>query len=281
MKLGAYFRLMRFHKPAGTLLLWLPTAWALWMANEGAPSLELLIYFLVGTVLMRAAGCVVNDIADRHIDRHVKRTCMRPLTAGEVTITEAMVLLFSLLLAALYVVTQLPLLCLFYAWVALFITVLYPFCKRFSQAPQLVLGIAFSMGIPMAYTASGVVFNRAMYLLFILNFAWIVAYDTMYAMADREDDVQIGVKSTAVLFAQYDRAIIMLLQIAFHALWLYLAVTLQYAVSFYGFWAAALGILVYQQQLISQRDAHAYIAAFSTNVWYGILMWCALIVSFA
>lgn len=277
MKLGAYLRLMRVHKPVGTLLLWIPTAWALWMANRGEPPLKLLIYFFLGTVVMRAAGCIVNDIADRHIDIHVKRTCMRPLTTGEVSLVEALLLSTILLIGAFFIVIKLPLLCFYYALLAVFITVLYPFCKRFLQAPQLVLGVAFSMGIPMAYAASGVPFNTPALLLFMLNFAWIVSYDTMYAMADREDDLRIGVKSTAVLFAQYDRLIIMLLQITFHAAWLYLATTLQYSAWFYGCWLAALGVLVYQQQLISKRDAHAYFAAFSTNVGYGLLMWGALI----
>lgn len=280
MKLGvcpSYLRLMRIHKPVGTLLLWAPTAWALWIANQGAPSAALLIYFLLGTFFMRAAGCIMNDIADRHIDKHVKRTCMRPLTTGEVSLFEALILIAVLLFAAWLIVLQLPVVCFYYALLALVITAIYPFCKRFLQAPQLVLGLAFSMGIPMAYAASGVSFNVTMLLLFILNFAWIVAYDTMYAMADKEDDLRIGVKSTAIFFAEYDRLIIMLLQVLFHAIWLYLALILQYSRWFYGCWFAAIFILVYQQQLISQRNAKASFSAFSTNIWYGLLMWAALL----
>lgn len=277
MKLGAYLRLMRAHKPAGTLLLWIPTAWALWLANHGAPPVSLLAYFLLGTIFMRAAGCIVNDIADRHIDRHVTRTCMRPLTTGEVSLFEALWLIALLLGAALSIVIKLPVICFYYALLALFITIIYPFCKRFLQAPQLVLGVAFSMGIPMAYSASGVMLNTTALLLFILNFAWIVSYDTMYAMADREDDLRIGVKSTAVLFADYDRFIIMMLQISFHMIWLYLAFTLQYSMLFYCCWLAALTVLIYQQQLMSQKNANASFSAFSTNVWYGLIMWGALI----
>ena len=275
--MGAYFRLMRFHKPAGTLLLWIPTAWALWIVNQGSPSSLLLFYFLLGTVLMRAVGCVINDIADRKIDKHVKRTRTRPLTTGEVSLSEALWLIFFLLLAAFLIVMQLPILCFYYALVALLITVVYPFCKRFFQAPQLVLGLAFSMGIPMAYAASGVRFNTTMLLLCLLNFAWIVAYDTIYALVDREDDLRIGVKSTAVLFAHHDHFIVMMLQVFFHMLWLYLAYLLGYSMSFYGFWAAAALVLVYQQQLMSQRNDQAYLSAFSTNSWYGLLMWLALI----
>lgn len=277
MKWGAYFRLMRFHKPVGILLLWIPTAWALWMANHGTPPLRLIIYFLSGTILMRAAGCVINDIADRNIDKHVTRTRLRPLTTGEISVREAVLLFILLLLAALLIVLQLPILCLYYAITALVITIIYPFCKRFFEAPQLVLGLAFSMGIPTAYAASNVAMDQSMLLLFLLNFAWIVVYDTMYAMADREDDLRIGVKSTAVLFGQYDRVIIMLFQIVLHGLWFYLAWTLHYSLLFYSFWLAAGAILVYQQMLMKQQNPTAYFAAFSVNIWYGLLMWCALI----
>jgi 4-hydroxybenzoate polyprenyltransferase len=269
---------MRFDKPAGTLLLWIPTAWALWLANQGAPSLKLIVYFLLGTVLMRAVGCVINDMADRHIDKHVKRTCMRPLATSEVSLSEAIGLVGIMLLAALLIVTQLPILCFYYASFAVFITIFYPFCKRFIQAPQLVLGVAFSMGIPMAYAATGVKVNMATLLLFIINFAWIVSYDTMYAMADREDDLLIGVKSTAVLFAEYDRLIIMLLQISFHLAWLYLAISLQYSMAFYACWVVAWFILISQQALLSKRNTASCLAAFSKNVWYGLVMWGALIV---
>ena len=278
MKLGAYFRLMRFHRPAGILLLWLPTAWALWIANSGTPTFKLISYFLFGTIVMRAAGCIVNDIADRHIDKHVKRTNMRPLTTGEVGLPEAVALLGLLLVIALFIVLQLPILCLYYAFVALFITMFYPFCKRFFEAPQLILGIAFSMGIPMAYAASGITFSSDMLVLFILNFAWIISYDTMYAMVDRNDDLRIGVKSTAVLFAQYDQLIIFILQLFFHAIWIFLGITMHYSPWFYGFWVGALVVLAYQQKLISQRDTCSYLQAFSSNVWYGLWMWCALMV---
>ena len=279
MNWGAYYRLMRFDKPVGILLLWIPTAWALWMANHGAPPMWLMIYFLLGTIVMRAAGCIINDIADRNIDKHVTRTRLRPLTTGEISVREAIVLFVLLLLIALYIVLQLPMLCFYYAIVALLITILYPFCKRIFDAPQLVLGLAFSMGIPMAYAASNVGVNLSMSLLFVLNFAWIVAYDTMYAMADRDDDLRIGVKSTAVLFGHYDRVIILLLQFVLHSLWLCLAWVMQYSLIFYGFWLAAGGVLAYQQYLMNQKNPTAYFAAFSVNVWYGLVMWYALILS--
>lgn len=276
MKWGAYWRLMRFTKPSGILLLWFPTAWALWIANHGLPSRSLLIYFSVGTVLMRAAGCIINDMTDRHIDIHVARTDKRPLATGEVSLLEAFILLIFLLLSALYIVIQLPIACFYYAVVALLITILYPFCKRFFEAPQMVLGLAFSMGIPMAYLASHVAIDTNMLLLFLLNFAWIVAYDTMYAMADRKDDLRIGVKSTAVLFAESDCAFIASLQVFFHLLWLYLAYRMECSSWFYWWWLASLLLLSYQQYLIGQRNTGAYLKGFSMNVGYGLLMWLAL-----
>ncbi len=280
MKYRAYLRLIRFHKPAGTLLLWLPTAWALWLVNKGSPPLSLILLFLAGTFLMRSAGCVVNDIADRHIDLHVKRTQLRPLTCGEVSLTEALLILIALLLGALLVLVQLPSACFYYALFAVFITVLYPFCKRFIQAPQLVLGIAFSMGIPMAYAASHVLPNNAMYYLLLINFLWILTYDTQYAMADREDDVRIGIKSTAILFADYDKVIIGTLQITFHALWLPLAHQLLYSSFFLSGWIFAALILFYQQTLIAKRDSGSCLKAFSANSYYGLVMWIALVLSY-
>jgi 4-hydroxybenzoate polyprenyltransferase len=276
MKGKAYYRLMRFHKPVGILLLWLPTAWALWLANKGAPPAGLFVYFLLGTIVMRAAGCVVNDIADRHVDRHVHRTRARPLTTGEVSLPEAFIIVFTLLLMALFIVVQLPMVCFYYALAALVITVIYPFCKRFFDAPQLVLGLAFSMGIPMAYAASGLLINSTMVLLFILNFCWIVSYDTMYAMVDREDDLRIGVKSTAILFAPYERSIILILQLLFHSLWLLIAIKDQPSLWFYVIWFLALMVLAYQQWLIRSFDTKGYFRAFSSNVIYGLLMWCGL-----
>lgn len=279
MKWNAYWRLMRFDKPAGTLLLWFPTAWALWLANKGTPSLKILILFFSGTVVMRAAGCVINDIADRNIDKHVQRTMLRPLTSGDVSLKEALVLLGTLLFMALLILINLPRECFYLGCIALFISILYPFCKRFFSAPQFILGLAFSMGIPMAYVASGVSLNSESILLFVLNFSWIVAYDTMYAMTDKEDDLRIGVKSTAIYFANYDRLIIGLLQCVMHGLWLYWALNIHALIGFYIFWLASAVILVYQQQLIRQRERMQCFKAFLISVYYGALMWLAVIVS--
>ncbi|MCP0913509.1 MULTISPECIES: 4-hydroxybenzoate octaprenyltransferase [Legionella] len=277
MRLGSYFRLMRFHKPVGILLLWFPTAWALWIANNNNPPVQLIAYFLLGTVFMRAAGCVVNDIADRNIDKHVKRTKERPLTCGEVNLAEALILLLILLFAALLIVMQLPAACFYYALFAVVITVLYPFCKRFLQAPQLVLGLAFSMGIPMAFSASHALFDYRFVLLLAINFAWIIAYDTMYAMVDRADDLRIGVKSTAIFFADYDRMAILFLQISFHSSWLVLAYFMHLSSLFYAGWGLAALVLLYQQQLVNSRIEKACFKAFSCNNWYGLIMWLGII----
>ncbi len=274
MKWRAYWQLMRFDKPIGILLLWFPTAWALWLANKGAPSFRLFLLFLSGTVIMRAAGCVMNDLADRDIDKYVTRTQKRPITAGEVSLTEAGGLLLLLLTAAFLILINLPWNCIYLGFVALFISFLYPFCKRFFNTPQLVLGLAFSMGIPMAYLASGVSLNRECALLFLINFFWIVSYDTMYAMTDKADDLRIGVKSTAIYFASYDRLIIGVLQGLLHGLWLYWAQGL-----FYFFWLAAGCVLFYQQVLINQREPEKCFKAFRISAYYGALMWFGIIVS--
>lgn len=277
MKGGSFLRLMRFDKPVGILLLWFPTAWALWLANGGMPSFALLLYFLLGTVCMRSAGCVVNDIADRHIDTQVKRTRSRPLATGEVGLLDALGLLVVLLLAALLIVIQLPVACFYYALIALLITVTYPFCKRFLEAPQLVLGIAFSMGIPMAFAASGTAFTLNAYLLFILNAAWIVSYDTMYAMVDKAYDLRIGVKSTAIWFGEHDRVILTGLQGFFHGLWLVISYALPVSTFFYIAWGAGGMVLFYQQRLIATREPDDCFKAFISNYWYGGIMWIAVI----
>jgi len=279
MNWGAYWRLMRFHKPVGILLLWYPTAWALWTANKGFPPLGLLALFLVGTTLMRAAGCVINDIADRHVDKHVARTKMRPLTSGELRLTDAFAVLICLLFGALIVLVNLPAACFPWALVALVITFIYPFCKRFFDAPQLVLGLAFSMGIPMSFVASNVALNSLCLILFVLNFAWIVAYDTMYAMTDIHDDKLIGVRSTAIFFGRYDLLSIGLLLSLMQALWLCWAFLMAAGPLFFLGWLVASLILVYQHKLIKHRVPAACFSAFLISAYYGGVMWIAVMVA--
>lgn len=281
MKLGSYFRLMRFNKPVGIALLWFPTAWALWLANQGHPPIELIALFFFGTIIMRAAGCIINDIADRKLDPFVSRTKYRPLASGELSLKNALIAFVILLSFALVIVIQLPLLCFYYALIALALTILYPFCKRFFQAPQVVLGMAFSMGIPMAYSASNVLVNWEVIILIVINFAWIVSYDTMYAIVDRADDLKIGIKSTAVLFGQWERWVILCLQLSLHILWLGLAFKLGFSGAFYLFWGLGAVVLLYQQMLVHSRVEASCFKAFLMNVWYGALMWLAVIVAFS
>lgn len=276
MAMTAYFRLMRLDKPVGIFLLWLPTAWALWIANQGYPPVSLVVYFALGTVLMRSAGCVVNDIADRHIDQHVQRTRLRPLTTGEVSLQAALGLLFFLLLAALLVLVNLPIACFPYAVFAVAITALYPFCKRFFQAPQFILGVAFSMGIPMAFVASAQAMTFEAWLLLAINFCWIVSYDTMYAMADKTDDLRVGIYSTAIWFGNYDYRIILLLQGMFQLLWLMLGGYLTDPAWFYMAWVLSNAVLGYQQFLIKTRNPKACFRAFQFSVCYGLIMWLGI-----
>lgn len=274
MTFKPYIQLMRLEKPIGILLLWFPAAFALWVANHGEPPFHLMFYFLFGTIVMRSAGCVVNDLADRHVDKHVSRTAQRPLTTGAVSVPEAIALLILLLFLAFFIVIQLPAHCFYYALVGLSVTILYPFCKRFIQAPQLVLSLAFSVSIPMVYTASGVNLNTDTLLLLILNILWVVAYDTMYAMVDRADDLKLGVKSTAVLFGTNDRWIIGVLQTVMHVLWLFM--TYHFGKVFYLGWMIAALVLIYQQYLIADREPKACFKAFQWSAAYGLVMWLAL-----
>ncbi len=276
MKWNAYYRLMRLDKPIGIALLWYPTAWALWLANNQHPSFKLVILFFLGTVFMRSAGCVINDIADRHLDKHVHRTQFRPLTSGELHLDEALILLGVLLMMSATILLYLPFSCIVWAVFAALITIIYPFCKRFINAPQLILGIAFSMGIPMVYVASGKPLDINTIFLLILNFLWTVAYDTMYAMADKEDDLKIGIKSTAIYFAHYDKFIIGLLLWSMHFLWLFIGWNTGLTCSFYLLWAIGPAVLMHQQKLIKRRVDKQCFQAFLVSAYYGALMWGAL-----
>ncbi len=270
-------RLIRFDKPVGTLLLWYPTAWALWLAAPPSPPWIIVFYFFIGTFLMRSAGCVLNDIADRHIDLHVKRTSSRPLTSGKVKLETAFLVLFILLISAFIVLIQLPKNCFYEALFALAITILYPFCKRFFSAPQLILGVAFSMGIPMAYTALEKPMNQTTWLLLILNFIWIVAYDTLYAMADKQDDLSIGVRSTAILLGRYWHLFIMVCLSIMSAIWLLIGYENKLSGYFYVWFGIATTWLIVQNIRLS-RNAHPnYTQAFILQSHYGLLMWLGLI----
>lgn len=223
-KLIAYAQLMRIDRPIGSLLLLWPTLWALFLANRGMPDLGILVIFVLGVLFMRSAGCVLNDYADRHFDGQVKRTAGRPLATGRASAREAKLLFVFLLILSFALVLQLNRYAIALSVVAAILAMVYPFMKRYMEVPQLVLGIAFGWSIPMAYAASIERFPLECWLLFLANLAWTVAYDTEYAMVDRDDDLRIGVKSSAILFGQYDYQIIALLQLVCLALLAYIGV---------------------------------------------------------
>jgi len=250
------------------LLLW-PTLWALWVASEGVPPLSLLSIFVVGTVVMRSAGCIINDFADREIDPHVARTSDRPLATGEVSVQEALALFCGLLLIGLGLVLALNRLTQLLAVAGAVVTVLYPFMKRLIAAPQFVLGIAFSWGVPMAFAAQLGHVPPVGWLMFIVTMIWVVVYDTEYAMVDRDDDLKLGVKSTAILFGDLDRVFIGGLQLMFLG-GLYLVgeranLGIWYLV---GLVPAGLS-MIYQQRLIKDGEPQRSFKAFLSNTWAG------------
>lgn len=279
--LRAYLRLMRMERPIGAFLLLWPTLWALWLAGDGGPDAAVVVIFIAGTFVMRAAGCVINDYADRHIDRRVKRTRNRPLASGELSVRQAAGALALLLLLALMLVLQLnrhvQLLSLF----AVFIAALYPFTKRFIHLPQLVLGVAFSWGIPMAYAALTGALPTEAWLLFAANFAWIVAYDTQYAMVDRDDDLRIGVKSSAILFGRYDNLIVGLLHLACLVVLTTIGWQRELPWHFYLGLGLALAFAGYQQYLCKDRDRDLCLRAFRNNNWFGAMVFFGLALSVA
>ncbi|WP_022942335.1 4-hydroxybenzoate octaprenyltransferase, partial [Psychromonas hadalis] len=212
-KFQAYVQLMRIDKPIGSLLLLWPTLWALWVAAKGVPDLSVLIVFTLGVFLMRSAGCVINDFADRKVDGFVERTKHRPLPSGRATSREAIVLFLILTLSSFLLVLSQNWLTIQLSVVGVLLAFSYPFMKRFPPLPQLVLGMAFGWAIPMAYAAQANQVDNIVWLLFMVNILWTIAYDTMYAMVDRDDDLKIGIKSSAILFAKQDKLVIGLLQI--------------------------------------------------------------------
>ncbi|WP_417605703.1 4-hydroxybenzoate octaprenyltransferase [Oceanimonas baumannii] len=275
----AYMALARLDKPIGTLLLLWPTLWALWIAANGMPSLWLLVVFVAGVFSMRSAGCVINDYADRHIDGHVKRTHARPLPSGELTERQALGF-FALLVGISFVlVLTTNLLTIGLAFAGLFWAALYPFMKRYTHLPQLFLGIAFSWAIPMAFTAADNELPAGLWLLFAANLTWTVAYDTMYAMVDRDDDLKIGVKSTAILFGRRDKLIVGLLQLATLLLLAAAGGVFELAASFYWGLLVAAGLFVYQQRLIRDRERMPCFRAFLNNNYAGMAIFAGLVLA--
>ncbi|MGH1357444.1 MAG: 4-hydroxybenzoate octaprenyltransferase [Burkholderiaceae bacterium] len=277
----SYLTLVRLHRPIGTLLLLWPTLWALWMASGGRPDPYLLFAFTLGTVLMRSAGCAINDFADRHIDKHVKRTQARPVTTGAIAPWEAVMVFVVLSLLALLLVLPMNSLTWKYAVVAALIAGSYPYTKRWLSLPQAYLGIAFGFGIPMAYAATLGMVPVAAWLMLLANICWALAYDTEYAMVDRDDDIHLGIKSAALTFGRFDVLAVMVC----YALTLLLLGLSGYLQSM-GFWfyaglAGAGVVTLYHYRLIRERSREGCFAAFNHNNWWGAIVMAGVVLDFA
>lgn len=279
-QLSDYARLMRLDKPIGIYLLLWPTLWALWIAAEGFPDQKVLLIFVAGVVLMRSAGCVINDFADRKIDSHVERTKDRPLTSGSVSTTEALTLFVVLTLTAFLLVLMTNALTIGLSVVAVLLAVSYPFMKRYTHLPQLVLGMAFGMSIPMAFAAQTGNVPPVAWLLYTANVLWTLTYDTMYAITDREDDIKIGVKSTAILFGEHDRGILAVLQVLALLVLFTAGQQLELGGWYYaGLWAAGL-LFAYHQFLIKDRDGALCFKAFLHNHWVGLVVFLGILLHY-
>lgn len=275
-KLKLYWQLTRFHKPIGILLLLWPTLWALWIAGAGQPSWSVVLVFVLGVTLMRAAGCVINDYADRDIDPHVERTRNRPLANGSVKPNEALALFGGLIALAFLLVLLMNRLTILLSFGGAFLAALYPFMKRYTHLPQLFLGLAFAWAVPMAFAAQQNEVPPIAWLIFVATVIWAIVYDTMYAMVDRDDDIKIGVKSTALLFGDLDRLFIGGLQLLL--LLALIAVGMQAGLGWcYGLGLlAAAGLSLYQQKLIAERRREDCFKAFLNNNWYGMAVFLGI-----
>ncbi|WP_221077187.1 4-hydroxybenzoate octaprenyltransferase [Agarivorans aestuarii] len=271
-----YWQLMRADKPIGTLLLLWPALWALWLAAEGLPDFSILLVFVLGVFFMRSAGCVINDFADRKVDAHVKRTAQRPLATGVVSEREALTLFFGLVVLSFLLVLSQNTLTILLSFAALVLAAIYPFMKRYTHLPQLFLGLAFSWCIPMAYAAQTSTVPAEAWLLLVANVCWTVAYDTKYAMVDRDDDLKVGIKSTAILFGRFDKLIVALLQAASLLCLALLGHVKQLGFIFdLGLLAAAV-LFVYQQKLIRYREREACFRAFLNNNYVGLAVFIGI-----
>ena len=266
-KINSLLRLARFDKPIGILLLLWPTMSALWLASNGFPDANILVTFIIGVVVMRSAGCVINDLADADIDKHVERTRKRPLATGELSTKEALVFLLFLLSIALCLAISLGTKVLAWSLGGLVLTIIYPFCKRFIKSPQVILGLTFSWSIPMAYVACGSEFNLSMFFLWVGVLIWIVVYDTFYALVDIDDDLKTGVFSTAILFGDKVSFVTSLSQITVLVLWAYLGTILEMSLLYFLMLIIVLLLFSRQQLLISARKKKDCFRAFNES-WY-------------
>ncbi|HAU5530575.1 4-hydroxybenzoate octaprenyltransferase [Proteus mirabilis] len=279
-KWQAYSRLMRIDKPIGALLLLWPTYWALWIAAKGFPDWHILIVFTLGVFSMRAAGCVINDFADRKIDGNVERTKNRPLPSGAVTEKESKIIFIVLVLFSFGLVLTLNTMTIWLSIAAFALAWFYPFVKRFSNLPQLILGMAFGWSIPMGFAAVSETLPLVCWLLFLVNIIWSVVYDTQYAMVDRNDDLKIGVKSTAILFGRYDKIIIGILQLVMLALLVAIGVLLNMKGIYYWSLLLVTALFIYQQKLIAERERAPCFQAFMNNNYVGFVLFAGILFNY-
>lgn len=276
-RLTQYERLMRLDKPIGILLLLWPTLWGLWIATQGHPRVVVLVVFLLGTLLMRSAGCVVNDVADRNFDRYVERTRERPLAAGTVSVKEALWLAVFLVFLSFLLLLVLNGLTMALAVPALLLTVTYPFTKRFFAIPQAYLGVAFGFGIPMAFAAETNQVPLLAWILLVANVFWAMAYDTEYAMVDREDDLRIGIKTSAITFGRYDVAFVMACYAAMLVILVLTGVMLNFGLFYFGGLLVAAQLAFYHYTLIKGRDRALCFKAFLHNTWMGAIIFLGIV----
>jgi 4-hydroxybenzoate polyprenyltransferase len=267
---------MRLDKPIGILLLLWPTLWGLWLAADGFPDMNILVIFLLGTILMRSAGCVVNDYADRNFDPHVERTKNRPMATGRVRTREALLLAAGLSLIAFLLILPLNRLTLALSVLALFLAASYPFTKRFFAMPQAYLGIAFSFGIPMAFAAQTGEVPFIAWVLMAANLFWVIAYDTEYAMVDKVDDLKIGIRTSAITFGNFDVLGVMLCHAGFLGIMTAVGLIQQLGIIYYIGLAVALGLIAYQYRLIHDRDRGRCFKAFLHNNWVGTTVFAGI-----
>ena len=280
-RLREYAILMRLNRPIGIYLLLWPTLWALMIAGEGKPDTRILLIFIAGVVLMRSAGCVINDYFDRDFDRHVSRTRNRPLTSGRVSTREALLLFGALCLLALILVLQLNRLTIMLSAVGALLAIIYPYMKRVTNLPQVVLGAAFGWSVPMAFAAQTGTVPQIAWLMFTATVLWTTAYDTMYAMVDRQDDIALGLKSTAILFGDADRAVIGGLQLCVLVCLLMIGYQAALGLYYYAGVALAAGLAVYQQRLIRFQERDGCFRAFLNNHWLGLAVFLGIWLDYA
>jgi 4-hydroxybenzoate polyprenyltransferase len=279
-RIRQYWLLARFDRPIGILILLWPALWALWVASDGRPDLPVLIVICLGVVLMRAAGCVINDYADRDFDPHVERTKQRPIASGKVKPKEALMVFVVMCLCAFGLVLMLNIYTIMLSFIAAFLAASYPFMKRYTHLPQAYLGIAFGWAVPMSFSAQINSIPAVAWVMYLAVVLWALVYDTMYAMVDKEDDLKIGVKSTAILFGAYDRHIMAILQIVIIGLLLAVGQMKQLSWPYYGGVLVASGFMVYQQKLIFHRKKALCFKAFLNNNWFGMTVFAGLVINY-